>query len=153
LQAEGKRPIVITIIATLIIINSVLALINSFYFTTVGPVLSAISPTYREVFEMSGWTWFITVSGVFGIMMLGFAIAFSVAALSVLKDKWRARAIILIVSIASIILNIVMTMIVIFGIIEFIEDTIAIIVSAIINGVIIWLLFRSNVKKYFDINR
>jgi hypothetical protein len=102
---------------------------------------------------MSGWTWFITVSGVFGIMMLGFAIAFSVAALSVIKDKWRARTIILIVSTVSIILNIVMTMIVIFGIIEFIEDTIGIIVGTIINGVILWLLFRPNVKEYFHTNR
>ena len=40
-------------------------------------------------------------------------------------------------------------MIVAFGIVEFIHDMIVTIVGCIINGVIIWYLFRTNIRAYF----
>ena len=149
MQAERKRPTGVTIIAILTIISICLALINAVYFITTGPYLKAISQAYSQAFAMAGWTWYLTISGIFGTMMLAFAIAFSISAWGVFHGKGWARIFGLMLSTGAIILSIFMIMIVAFGIVEFIKDTIATIVGTIVNGVIIWLLFRPKVKEYF----
>ena len=120
---ERNRPIGITIIAILMIISGILFIIGGIGFTALGVVSIAF------------------LAGGIGSIILG--IASLVVAWGLLKGAGWAWIITLIITIISIIANIV----------SLVSGNTASIIGIIIEGIIIYYLYRPNVKSYFGRSR
>lgn len=120
---QRDRPIGITIIAILMIISGILFIIGGIGFTALG-VLSL-------VFLAAG----------IGSILLG--IASLVVAWGLLKGAGWAWIITLILTIISVIVNVA----------HIAGGNTASIIGIIINGIIIYYLYRPNVKSYFGRSR
>ena len=121
---QRDRPIGITIIAILMIISGILFIIGGIGLTA----LSVLSLAF--------------LAGGIGTIILG--IASLVVAWGLLKGAGWAWIITLIITIISIIVNIVSL---------FASGNTAQIIGIIINGIIIYYLYRPNVKAYFGRSR
>jgi hypothetical protein len=120
---EKNRPIGITIIAILMIISGIFFIISGIGLTALG-VLSLVF-----------------LAGGIGSIILG--IASLVVAWGLLKGAGWAWIITLIITIISIIVNIA----------SLAGGSTANIIGIIINGIIIYYLYRPNVKSYFGRSR
>jgi hypothetical protein len=120
---QRDRPIGITIIAILMIISGILFIIGGIGLTA----LSVLSLAF--------------LAGGIGTIILG--IASLVVAWGLLKGAGWAWIITLIITIISIIVNIV----------HLASGNTAQIIGIIINGIIIYYLYRPNVKAYFGRSR
>lgn len=136
-MAAKKRPIGVTIIAILIIISGIGALVAAMYLV--------INFTFHSIGYPSE---IIRLLISFGYILTAFAIMNFLVARGLLKGKEWARIMTIILVIVSLILGIIGIALLV------VEDDIAEIsavdvASFIIAGVIIWYLFRTNVKAYF----
>ena len=122
-QLERNRPIGITIIAILMIISGILLIIGGIGLTALGVLSIAF------------------LAGGIGSIILG--IASLVVAWGLLKGAGWAWIITLIITIISIIVNIA----------SLAGGQTANIIGIIINGIIIYYLYRPNVKAYFGRSR
>jgi hypothetical protein len=122
-QLERNRPIGITIIAILMIISGILFIISGAGLTALGVLSVAF------------------LAGGIGSIILG--IASLVVAWGLLKGAGWAWIITLIITIISIIVNIA----------SLAGGNTANIIGIIINGIIIYYLYRPNVKSYFGRSR
>ncbi len=122
-QLERNRPIGITIIAILMIISGILFIVGGIGFTALA-ILSLV----------------FLVGGI-GFILLG--IASLVVSWGLLKGAGWAWIITLIITIISIIVNVA----------SIVGGNTASIVGIIINGIIIYYLYRPNVKSYFGRSR
>lgn len=120
---ERNRPIGITIIAILMIISGILFIIGGIGLTALGVISLAF------------------LAGGIGSIILG--IASLVVAWGLLKGAGWAWIITLIITIISIIVNIA----------SLAGGNTANIIGIIINGIIIYYLYRPNVKAYFGRSR
>lgn len=136
-MAAKKRPIGVIIIAILIIISGIGALVAAMYLV--------INFTFHSIGYPSE---IIRLLISFGYILTAFAIMNFLVARGLLKGKEWARIMTIILVIVSLILGIIGIALLV------VEDDIAEIsavdvASFIIAGVIIWYLFRTNVKAYF----
>lgn len=120
---QRDRPIGITIIAILMIISGIIFIISGIGLTA----LSVLSLAF--------------LAGGIGTIILG--IACLVVAWGLLKGAGWAWIITLIITIISIVVNIV----------HLASGNTASIIGIIINGIIIYYLYRPNVKSYFGRSR
>ncbi|HET8847876.1 MAG TPA: hypothetical protein VFM20_03705 [Nitrososphaeraceae archaeon] len=139
-MAAKKRPIGVTIIAILIIISGIGSLVAAMYLV--------INFTFHSIGYPSE---IIRLLISFGYILTAFAIMNFLVARGLLKGKEWARIMTIILVIVSLILGIIGIALLV------VEDDIAEIsavdvASFIIAGVIIWYLFRTNVKAYFGKN-
>ncbi len=157
---ESRRPIGVTIIAILMIIGGVLLLIGGIGFLFIAPLISQLN--FTDISNSTNGTLsvnlngtsvaipnnaaFIAFAGVLGIIG-GVLVALGIASLIVslivswglLKGKGWAWIVTIIITIIS----------VVFNIISLVTGNFGSIVGLIINGVIIYYLYRPNVKAYF----
>ena len=136
-MAAKKRPIGVTIIAILIVTSGIGSLVAATYLVINFTFYSIGYPS--EIIRL--W-----IS--FGYILIAFAIMNFLVARGLLKGKEWARIMTIILVIVSLILWIIGIALLV------VEDDIAEIsavdvASFIIAGVIIWYLFRTNVKAYF----
>jgi len=151
---ETKRPVGVTIIAILAIIGGILLLFGGIAFVALAPILSQINTiddnSSNSSFSLNINGTDVTVPkntlfifggflGIIGGMLIVIGIAGFVVAWGLLTGKGWAWIVTIIVAIISIILNLI---VVISGVLENI-------VGLIIYGVIIYYLYRPNVKSYF----
>jgi hypothetical protein len=163
LQAERKRPIGVTIIAILTIIGGIMTLIGGIGFVVLGPLLSQysmsdtsssfednlssnlssaeITNANNVLFVFSGYLPMI------GSVLIALAIVNFIVAWGLLKGKGWAWTISVIVTIISLVIGIIF--VVLNGAAGDISSIIGQIVGMVINGVILWYLYRPNVKSYF----
>ena len=152
---ETKRPVGVTIIAILAIIGGILLLFGGIAFVALAPILSQINTiedndSSNSSFSLNINGTDVTVPknalfifggflGIIGGMLIVIGIAGFFVAWCLLTGKGWAWIVTIIVAIISIILNLI---VVISGVLENI-------VGLIIYGVIIYYLYRPNVKSYF----
>jgi Predicted membrane protein (DUF2127) len=162
LQAERKRPTGVTIIAILMIIGGILTLIGGIALVIVGPLISQYSvsnssSTFADNMysnfnstDISRSTLLSIFSGflsIIGIGLIALAIVNFIVAWGLLKGKGWAWSISVIVTIISLIIGIIF--VVFNGVAGDISSIIGQIVGVVINGIILWYLYRPNVKSYF----
>lgn len=153
---ERSRPIGVTIIAILMIIGAILLLIGGTGFLVIAPLLgqldlSEISDTSNDTLSVNlngtdialpNNALFIFLGGALGVIggvLVALGIASLIVAWGLLKGKGWAWIVTIIISIISIVFNIV----------SIAAGNIGSVVGLIINGVIIYYLYRPNVKSYF----
>lgn len=152
---ERKRPIGVTIIAILTIIGGILLLFAGITLVTLAPIISQINVVDNNNTSNSSITLNINGTnvtipnntlfilggfmGVFGGVFIVIGIASFVVAWGLLKGKVWAWIVTIIITIISIVLNII----------SIIAGSIESIVGLIINGIIIYYLYRPSVKSYF----
>jgi Predicted membrane protein (DUF2127) len=165
LQAERKRPTGVTIIAILMIIGGILTLIGGIALMVVGPLISQYSASETSsTFENNMYSNFnfnstdissannvlSVFSGYFsiiGIVLIALAIVHFIVAWGLLKGKGWAWSISVIIIIISLVIGIIF---VVFNVmVGDISSMIGQIVGMIISGIILWYLYRSNVRSYF----
>ena len=153
---ESRRPIGVTIIAILMIIGGVLLLIGGIGFLFIAPLISQLS--FTNISNSTNGTLsvnlngtsvaipnnaaFIAFAGVLGIIggvLVALGIASLIVSWGLLKGKGWAWIVTIIITIIS----------VVFNIISLVTGNFGSIVGLIINGVIIYYLYRPNVKAYF----
>lgn len=163
MQAERKRPTGVTIIAILMIIGGILTLIGGIALVIVGPLISQYSVSNpSSTFEdniysnfnstdiSSTSTFLSTFSGflsIIGFGLIALAIVNFIVAWGLLKGKGWAWSISVIVTITSLVIGIIF--VVFNGVAGDISSIIGQIVGVVINGIILWYLYRPNVKSYF----
>jgi uncharacterized membrane protein (DUF2068 family) len=155
-QMERKRPIGVTIIAILMVIGGVLLLIGGTGFLVIAPLVGQLN--ISDVSNTSNGSLSVDVNGtnitlpnnalfiflggfvvVIGAVLVILGIASLVVAWGLLKGKGWAWIVTIIITIISIVFNIV----------SIAAGNFGSIVGIIINGVIIYYLYRPNVKSYF----
>jgi hypothetical protein len=148
-----KRPVGVMLISILTIIGGIFYLIAGVMFVGIASVtsqfnVSATSITLDGIFGNNSISAFLTeFLGLFGGSLIALGIASFIVARGLLKGKGWAWIITGIIMIISIILGV--TFIAIFVIEGEIFSMSVSIASLIMDGGIIWYLFRSNVKLYF----
>jgi hypothetical protein len=163
LQEERKRPTGVTIIAILMIIGGILTLIGGIALVIVGPLISQYgvnnpSNTFEDNMysnfnstDISSTSTFLSIfSGflsIIGIGLIVLAIVNFIVAWGLLKGKGWAWSISVIVTIISLVIGIIF--VVFNGVAGDISSIIGQIVGVVINGIILWYLYRPNVKSYF----
>jgi len=175
LQAERTRPTGVTIICILTIIGGIAALFLGIVFLAIGPIVNIVSQisvsdlsnnlsNYSEsdglsvngsdvtdittmLNEVKYLNSFLGYFLIIGIYLVILAIASFMVSWGLLKGKAWAWIFAIVLNIASIILGIVI--ILAFGIVEDIQSYGAYLLGFIIYGVVLWYLFRKNVKIYF----
>lgn len=163
MQAERKRPTGVTIIAILTIIGGILTLIGGTALVIVGPLISqyTVSDT-SGIFEdnmysnlnstdLSSTNGVLVIFGgylsIIGIGLIILAIVNFIVAWGLLKGKGWAWTIAVIVTIISLVIGIII--VVLNGVVGDFSSIIGQIVGIVINGIILWYLYRPNVKSYF----
>jgi hypothetical protein len=160
LQSTPKsRPTGVTIIAILSIIGGIIMLFGAITLITIGAILPTLPPS---VFNQSGLQGNLTVGqapipstggppmivsqsllggiGIaIGAVLLAIAIASFVVAYGLLKGLGWAWTVTVVLSIISIV----------FKAISIVTGNISAIISIIINGIILYYLYRPHVKAYF----
>jgi uncharacterized membrane protein (DUF2068 family) len=153
---ERKRPVGVTIIAILTIIGGILLLFGGIALVALAPIISQINVeennnnTSNSSISLNVNGTLVTIPnnalfilggsmGVVGGMLIAIGIASFVVAWGLFKGKAWAWIVTNIITIISIILNII----------SVIAGSIESIVGLIINGIIIYYLYRPSVKSYF----
>jgi uncharacterized membrane protein (DUF2068 family) len=152
---ESKRPIGITIIAILLIISGILSLVEGIGFVLIAPLLNQleISDTTNSegniTINVNGTDIVLPNSSVFvllgryigliGGILIGISIAKFLVAWGLFKGKGWAWVFTMTITTISIALN---------GLIIVVGD-ISGIIGMIIDAVIIYYLYRPNVRSYF----
>jgi len=152
---ERKRPTSVTIIAILTIIGGILLLFGGIALVALAPIISQINVeennnTSNSSISLNVNGTHVTIPnnalfvlggfiGVVGGILIAIGIASFVVAWGLLKGKAWAWIVTIIITIISIILNII----------SIIAGSIESIVGLIINGIIIYYLYRPSVKSYF----
>lgn len=152
---ERKRPIGVTIIAILTIIGGILLLFGGIALVTLAPIINQINVVDNNNMSNSSITLNINGTnvtipnntvfilggfmGVIGAVFIVIGIASFVVAWGLLKGKAWAWIVTIIITIISIVLNII----------SIIAGSIESILGLIINGIIIYYLYRPSVKSYF----
>lgn len=153
LTTNTKRPIGVTIIAILIIIGGIVLLIGGLTLIGLGAVVSISSTEFvqtgtngTEVADLATLGW---IPIIMGSVLLILGIAYLVVSYGLLKAKGWAWAITVIVTIIGLIIQIVSAIVtgsitssVVYGLASHI-------IGIIISGIIIFYMFRPNVKAYF----
>lgn len=163
MQAERKRPTGVTIIAILMIIGGILTLIGGIALVIVGPLISQYTvsetsstfednmyPNFNSTDISSTRNVLSIFSGflsIIGIGLTALAIVNFIVAWGLLKGKGWAWSISVIVTIISLVIGIIF--VVFNGVAGDISSIIGQIVGVVINGIILWYLYRPNVKSYF----
>jgi uncharacterized membrane protein (DUF2068 family) len=146
----------VTIIAILMIIGGILLLIGGTGFLVIAPLLgqldlSEISDTSNDTISVNlngtdialpNNALFIFLGGALGVIggvLVALGIASLIVAWGLLKGKGWAWIVTIIITIISIVFNVV----------SIAAGNIGSVVGLIINGVIIYYLYRPNVKSYF----
>ena len=151
---ETKRPVGVTIIAILTIIGGIFLLFGGVVFVTLAPIISQlniennntsnssislnvngtdVTIPNQAIFLLGGFM------GAVGAILIVIGLASFVVAWGLLTGKGWAWIVTIIIIIISIIMNIIL---VVFGGIENV-------INLIINGIIIYYLYRPSVKSYF----
>lgn len=154
-ELESKRPIGITIIAILLIISGILFLVEGIGFVVIAPLLNQleISDTTNSegniTINVNGTDIVLPNSSVFvllgryigliGGVLIGISIASFLVAWGLFKGKGWAWVFTMTITTISIALN---------GLIIVVGD-ISGIIGMIIDAVIIYYLYRPNVRSYF----
>ncbi|HEY7695296.1 MAG TPA: DUF2127 domain-containing protein [Nitrososphaeraceae archaeon] len=165
MQADRKRPTGVTIIAVLMIIGGILTLIGGIGLVIVGPLISQYtasetSSTFENNMysnfnfnstDISSTNNFLSIfSGylsIIGAGLIALAIVHFIVAWGLLKGKGWAWSISVIIIIISLVVGIIF---VVFNVmVGDISSIIGQIVGMVISGIILWYLYRSNVRKYF----
>ena len=152
---ETKRPIGVTIIAILAIIGGILLLFGGIAFVALAPILSQINMNDNNTTSNSSISLNINGTdvtipkntififggflGVIGVMLIVIGIASFVVAWGLLTGKGWAWIVTIIIAIISIILNIILI----------VSGSYESIIGLIIDGIIIYYLYRPSVKSYF----
>ncbi|HKR74142.1 MAG TPA: hypothetical protein VJR94_08525 [Candidatus Nitrosocosmicus sp.] len=140
-DTNTSRPIGVTILAILIIIGGIALLIGGFGFIALGGIISEISS--NSSVDIASFT-----SLPLGIGMVIIGIIYLAVSYGLLKGKGWARIITIIVTIIGLIIQIISA--VIAGLVSSSISAIAPnVIGIIISGVIIFYLYRPNVKAYF----
>jgi uncharacterized membrane protein (DUF2068 family) len=151
---ETKRPVGVTIIGILVLIGGIILLFAGIGLVALAPLISQVN---IENNNTSNSTISININGtdvtlpnnalfvlggfmgVVGGMLIVIGIASFVVAWGLFTGKGWAWIVTIIITIISIILNIIL---IIFGTFESI-------IGLIINGIIIYYLYRASVKSYY----
>lgn len=152
---ERKRPVGVTILAILTIIGGILLLFGGIAFVALAPIISQINLNENNdnssssislninntnvtipnnsIFILGGFM------GVIGGMLIAIGIASFVVAWGLLRGKVWAWIVTIIITIISIVLNII----------SIIAGSNESIIGLIINGIIVYYLYRPSVKSFF----
>jgi len=164
LKTERKRPLGVTVIAILNIIGGILLLVGGISFIMISSLVSQVSvsdtssaldgnlsPNLNDadiMFTNNALSMFLGgFMGILGAILIALGIASFIVAWGLLKGKGWAWIITIIIAIISIVIGVIFIAISIAA-----GDIVNIggnIVGLIIDGVIIWYLYRPNVKLYF----
>ena len=154
---ETSRPLGVTIIAILRIIGGIMLLLGGIGLVTIAPFMSQLnvnttsSTTDNGVLVTANGTGidlsknntssllFAAFIGVIGSILIVLGIASFVVAWGLLKGKGWAWTVTIIITIISLVFNAL----------SIVSGNIGAIVGIIIDGVIIYYLYRPNVKSYF----
>ena len=152
---ETKRPIGVTIIAILTIIGGILLLFGGIAFVALAPILTQINMNDNNTTSNSSISLNINGTdvtipkntiflfggflGVIGVILIVIGIASFVVAWGLLTGKGWAWIVTIIIVIISIILNIILI----------VSGSYESIIGLIIDGIIIYYLYRPSVKSYF----
>lgn len=140
-NSNTNRPVGITIIAILIIIGGIALLVGGLGFVALGGILSEISSNSSiDIASLSSLPLGI------GVVIMG--LIYLAVSYGLLKGKGWSRIITIIVTIIGMIIQIVSA--IISGLVSSsITAIVPNIIGIIISGIIIFYLYRPNVKAYF----
>ena len=154
---ETNRPLGVTIIAILRIIGGIILLLGGIGLVTIAPFVGQLNVnTTSSTIDSSvpvtpngagidvsnnntSFLFFAAFIGVIGSILIVLGIASFVVAWGLLKGKGWAWTVTIIITIISLVFNAL----------SIISGNIGAIVGIIIDGVIIYYLYRPNVKSYF----
>lgn len=155
MDLETKRPTGVTIIAILAIIGGILLLFGGITLVTLAPILSQVNMNDNNNISNSSISLNINGTdvtipkntlflfggflGVIGGMLIVIGIASFVVAWGLLTGKGWAWIVTIIIVIISIILNIILI----------VAGSFESVIGLIIDGIIIYYLYRPSVKSYF----
>ena len=130
-QQQKHRPLGVTIIAVLTIIAGIAFLASGITAVTVAPFLSDTGPNNNNM--LAG------LSAVTGAALLTLGLAYFVMAFGLLKGKGWAWTITVVLSCIGIAL----------GLVSIVSGHIGAIFNIVINGVILYYIYRPYVKSFF----
>lgn len=152
---ERKRPTGVTLIAILTIIGGILLLFGGIGLVTLAPFIDQINVnnginTSNSSLSLNINGTIVTVPnnalfvlggfiGILGGMLIVLGLSSFVVAWGLLKGKAWAWIVTIIITIISVVLNVI----------SIVAGSIESIVGLIINGIIIYYLYRPSVKSYF----
>ena len=154
---ETNRPLGVTIIAILRIIGGIILLLGGIGLVTIAPFVGQLNVNTTSSTTDNGvpvtpngtginlsnnptsFLFFATFIGVIGSILIVLGIASFVVAWGLLKGKGWAWIVTIIITIISLVFNAL----------SIVSGNIGAIVGIIIDGVIIYYLYRPNVKSYF----
>jgi hypothetical protein len=145
---ETNRPLGVTIIAVLRIIGGIILLLGGIGLVTIAPFVGQLnvnttSSTTDNGINLSNnptsFLFFAAFIGVIGSILIVLGIASFFVAWGLLKGKGWAWTVTIIITIISLVFNAL----------SIVSGNIGAIVGIIIDGVIIYYLYRPNVKSYF----
>jgi hypothetical protein len=157
---ETNRPLGVTIIAILRIIGGIILLLGGIGLVTIAPFVGQLNVNTTSSTTDNGvpvtpngtginlsnnntsFLFFAAFIGVIGSILIVLGIASFVVAWGLLKGKGWAWTVTIIITIISLVFNAV-------SIVSIVSGNIGAIVGIIIDGVIIYYLYRPNVKSYF----
>ncbi len=154
---ETNRPMGVTIIAILRIIGGIILLLGGIGLVTIAPFVGQLNVNTTSSTTDNGvpvtsngvginlsnnntsFLFFAAFIGVIGSILIVLGIASFVVAWGLLKGKGWAWTVTIIITIISLVFNAL----------SIVSGNIGAIVGIIIDGVIIYYLYRPNVKSYF----
>ena len=154
---ETNRPLGVTIIAILRIIGGIILLLGGIGLVTIAPFVGQMNVNTTSSTTDNGvpvtpngtginlsnnptsFLFFAALIGIIGSILIDLGIASFVVAWGLLKGKGWAWTVTIIITIISLVFNAL----------SIVSGNIGAIVGIIIDGVIIYYLYRPNVKSYF----
>ena len=154
---ETNRPLGVTIIAILRIIGGIILLLGGIGLVTIAPFVGQLNVNTTSSTTNNGvpvtpngtginlsnnptsFLFFAALIGIIGSILIVLGIASFVVAWGLLKGKGWAWTVTIIITIISLVFNAL----------SIVSGNIGAIVGIIIDGVIIYYLYRPNVKSYF----
>jgi uncharacterized membrane protein (DUF2068 family) len=147
---ETNRPLGVTIIAILRIIGGIILLLGGIGLVTIAPFVGQLNVNTTSSTTDNGtginlsnnntsFLFFAAFIGVIGSILIVLGIASFVVAWGLLKGKGWAWTVTIVITIISLVFNAL----------SILSGNIGAIVGIIIDGVIIYYLYRPNVKSYF----
>jgi hypothetical protein len=155
LTQSTQRPLGVTIIAILTIIGGILLIFGGVSLLTVGAIFTAAP--IEDAAELQSIAQFFGIIGlVIGAILLAVGIGYLIVSYGLLKGKrwaWTVTVILTIIAVAiqvvSIISSVTLGQSLSSDLSALLSGIAAHIISIAINGVIIYYLYRPNVKIYF----
>ena len=154
---ETNRPVGVTIVAILRIIGGIILLLGGIGLVTIAPFVGQLNVNTTSSTSHNGvpvtpnstdinlsnnntsFLFFAAFVGVIGSILIFLGIASFVVAWGLLKGKGWAWTVTIIITIISLVFNAL----------SIVSGNIGAIVGIVIDGVIIYYLYRPNVKSYF----